>query len=417
MQTFVFYKCLIVFFLISMSSCNSNKEIQDNILRINIPKTKEGTQLYASDFISDIEYVTLETHSQCLIGEACKTSVSENYILVYSPNEAECLLFSRQGKFIRKIGQSGNGPEKYIVDSYNIKIDERAEIVYLIGLSWIYSYRITGEFVKKLVLKNLFTTVGISGIFERMHWRDNLFCANVNLNSGKEPYRFIIFSTDGEIIKTFPNYIHFDVDGFGFDSSNAYAHIFCFNEQLYFKEMRCDTLFMINDQFDLVPEITFNLPGERIPTSMRGQFRSTEKPSEIFINNIFKFENYLFLDGSRGLYDLKKNQLTMIEHDPSITIERTYNSGFSTITRTTPFYGLTNDIDGGFALSPDRRCNIQNDKQFVRAFQSYELKQYLTDEYLSTRKIKDSEAHKRLKKLLADLNEDDNPVLMIATVK
>ena len=63
MQTFVFYKCLIVFFLISMSSCNSNKEIQDNILRINIPKTKEGTQLYASDFISDIEYVTLETFS------------------------------------------------------------------------------------------------------------------------------------------------------------------------------------------------------------------------------------------------------------------------------------------------------------------------------------------------------------------
>ena len=271
--------------------------------------------------------------------------------------------------------------------------------------------------MKKLVLKNLFTTVGISGIFERMHWRDNLFCANVNLNSGKEPYRFIIFSTDGEIIKTFPNYIHFDVDGFGFDSSNAYAHIFCFNEQLYFKEMRCDTLFMINDQFDLVPEITFNLPGERIPTSMRGQFRSTEKPSEIFINNIFKFENYLFLDGSRGLYDLKKNQLTMIEHDPSITIERTYNSGFSTITRTTPFYGLTNDIDGGFALFPSLSYNIQNDKQFVCLFLPHELKQYLTDDYLSTRKITDQEAHKRLKKLLADLDEDDNPVLMIATVK
>jgi len=413
----LFHRCIIVLIIISFSSCSFNKETQGDVLYIKISDTKEGTQLYASDFISSIEYVALETLSQCLIGESFEVSISENYILVFNLNETQCLLFSREGKFIRKIGQKGNGPGEYY-GSFDIKIDENTGMIFLMGLYEIYSYRITGEFIKKFDLRELFVTAGISGIYCSMHWKDDLFCANV-YNTGKESYRFIIFSSDGEIVKLFPNYIHFETvnTSYFYTTRNGECHIFCYDEQIYFKELLCDTLFKITDQLELVPEIILDLPGEKTPTSMRGQ---TVRLLDFTINNIYKYENYLLLNSrtSHYLYDMNNNQLTMIKHDHSIInkISRNLPDG-AVRAYETPFYGFTNDIDGGLAFYPKDSYRIQNDKKFVSAYHSHELKNFLTDDYLSSRKIKDLEAHKRLKKLLAELDEDDNPVLMIATVK
>jgi hypothetical protein len=50
-------------------------------------------------------------------------------------------------------------------------------------------------------------------------------------------------------------------------------------------------------------------------------------------------------------------------------------------------------------------------------FQPFKLLKDFTKEHFAAKKIKDKEAHERLKKLLATLDEDDNPVLMIATFK
>ena len=50
-------------------------------------------------------------------------------------------------------------------------------------------------------------------------------------------------------------------------------------------------------------------------------------------------------------------------------------------------------------------------------YQSYLLKEQLTEEHFARCDIKDSEAHKRLRSLLANLDWEDNPILMIATFK
>ena len=394
------FRRYIILFLITLSSCNSHKEEHDgDILRIVIPDTKEEerTQLYASDFISDIEYVSLETQPQCLIGEFYDISISENYILVYSSTEANCFLFSRNGKFIRKIGQRGNGPEEYVNGLYLIKIDEKSGVVFLMGVRAIYSYRITGEFIKKLDLSELYKKVGVRRLFNEMHWKDDLFCA-----SGDEAYSFVIFSLDGEIVKSFPNYIKKE---FNLYSPGDDFYYFTYKERIYIKEIKGDTLFMVNDQLDFVPELVLDLYDKGVePPYYKGLIRS-----------IFISDKYLFMHGTVFcLFEKDKKKLSIIKHDPSIIRERTISNESIKMR----FYGLTNDIDGGLAFFPfEYFYKIHNDNQFVRGFQSYELKKYLTDEYLSTRKVKNPEAHKRLKKLLADLDEDDNPVIMIATVK
>lgn len=45
------------------------------------------------------------------------------------------------------------------------------------------------------------------------------------------------------------------------------------------------------------------------------------------------------------------------------------------------------------------------------------MKEMLTEEYFSTQTIKDKEAHQKLRELLKNLKEDDNPVVVIAKLK
>jgi len=109
--------------------------------------------LNMSEVISRIEYVPLETSSLCLIGEVFHASISENYILVFS--NSNLFLFSREGRFIRSIGQRGGGPEDYRYDLYNVHVDEKTDMVYLMGSNDVYAYHISGKFVKKLDLLEL----------------------------------------------------------------------------------------------------------------------------------------------------------------------------------------------------------------------------------------------------------------------
>jgi len=70
---------LTVLFLIILQSCGySKKTDEDSIQRIEVCFSKDKlSTLYASEFISDIEYVCLETSPECLIGDNQKICLSD----------------------------------------------------------------------------------------------------------------------------------------------------------------------------------------------------------------------------------------------------------------------------------------------------------------------------------------------------
>lgn len=68
--------------------------------------------LKASDFFDKIEYIPLETNSDCLIGNNVQVSLLPDKILVKDGKQS--FLFNRQnGTFIRAVGRQGNGPGEY----------------------------------------------------------------------------------------------------------------------------------------------------------------------------------------------------------------------------------------------------------------------------------------------------------------
>jgi len=426
-----FVKCLILLFFIVLSSCGYNKytHIEGVIKRVHVCFTKQMFKYVdASECISDIEYVVLETSPQCLIGENPIISISENYIFVYG--EPSCLLFSRQGKFIRSIGSKGQGPREYHSASM-IKIDEESGMIFMANTYDLLAYHITGEFVKKLNLSELRKQAGISAFWKITHWKNDLFCSNFNLSSGKEPYRFVIFSLDGDIIKLFPNYVTFYSEIF-ISSFNSNADIYLNNGQLRFREQLSDTLFRLTDSLNFIPEVIFDLCGHKLPTEKRGlnQWHSTYS----IILNMIEVEQYILLECKLGnqtpvdfpsiqqcLYDPKNNTLTACKRDPHAQKYSFGRLNPDLLEQMKPseklLPGLINNIDGGLPIWPHKNAHIQNDQQFVTIYQPYEFIQNLTEEYFAVHEIKNMRAHQRLKDMILNLNEEDNPVIVIAKLK
>ena len=76
--------------------------------------------------------------------------------------------------------------------------------------------------------------------------------------------------------------------------------------------------------------------------------------------------------------------------------------------------GIINDINGGLSIVP--RYYAGND-EIIDIWKAEDMKEMLTEEYFASQTIKDKEAHQKLKALLKNLREDDNPVVVIAKLK
>ena len=429
-------KYFILFSYIVLSSCGYKKKYaneDDLVTHISICLSNSNeTFVNASEYISNIEYVALETSDQCLIGGHTITNISENYIIATGENK--CLLFSRQGKFIRTIGNQGQGPRDYSSLIDNMFIDEKSEMIYFYTLNELIAHRISGEFVKKLNLREFAEKIGVRWLPVISHWKDDLFCATIDLNSGKESLRFVIFTLDGEIIKLYPNHVKFDSE-VRMSAINIDADIYVRNGQLIFKEAGCDTIFRITDSLTLASNVIFDLCGRKFTIEDRG--KNSQRYTQIVgITEVSQYILFSCIFGDKSpkgfksggifcLYDMKNDKIVSCKNDPHVEkhlaeIPNIFGGQYNHTQMLKPIgydFGLMNDIDGGPHFWPSMNACIQNDKQSVQILQPLKLKESLTEKYFSTRDIKDREAHQRLKNMLEKLDFDDNPLLMIATFK
>ena len=439
LKYFLFILC---FGLSSCSSSNNRGVCDDELLQVKVFPTKENVKrLYASEIITDLEYIPLETSEKCLINENYKTEISENYILVSS--KPHLILFSRQGKYIRNIGSQGPGPEEYSYPS-KTAIDEKSGMIYNLNYNELTAYRISGEFVKKLYLKDIYKKAGINSSFNKIvHWKENLFCANVRLYTGIEDNCIVIFSLDGQIMKLFPNSIKFKrpesnvTHGRGADD---YADVYVYKGQLKYRYINSDTLFRLNDQLEFIPDAIFDLCGRNAPENIRVK-KDADLSKYTYLMDIKETENYFSFLCDFGkinpqeiktqgcLYDKKSKKLIIFKVEllgqqpapevpsmPGVFINN--SSSGQLVNDYSPW--IINDIDGGldFGIHGSHISIIQSANQFICArYQPHKLLKDLNIEHFASKKIKNKEAHERLKKLLENLDEEDNPVIMIATFK
>ena len=135
-QTATVFLCCKTYILL-LTACGGKQEKVENTVveltppyKVEIPASISATVdsvFPLSEIASDVEFVQLEVTDESLLrDEIHNIQVSDSYILVDDYHSV--YLYTREGKFIRKISQKGQGPEEYDYPLLLLLDDAKEEI-------------------------------------------------------------------------------------------------------------------------------------------------------------------------------------------------------------------------------------------------------------------------------------------------
>lgn len=378
-----------------------------------------------SQFTDNIRYLTLENIKDLPLIGLNHIDFLDNLILVDNGNI--CLLYDTTGHFISKIGSQGRGPGEYL-GVINMSLGKQKEI-YISFLYDLLEYNITGSFLKKYPKSLLINNKYIMRTWYPID--DSLLIGHIPNSTGQIEYKAIIADKHGNIKHTYRNYNLFKREKEVASGTEGFANFYHFNGSVYYKEIYNDTLFSLNDKYELLPKYYFNLGKLQMPVAERAKPMTGDKYwSYISLWDVFQTESYVFMDchfGNRfpakritptpsrfpggdpvwintnyvlGIFNKKTGEFTFCK--PSDTD----NPLFTT--------GIYNDIDCGPRFFPK---TMVNDSTLVMSVKADQLKEHVASEDFRKSEPKYPEKKKQLEDLANSISDLDNPILMFVTFK
>lgn len=143
----------ICFFLLLACNEKDKKEefVNEAVAEIRIPAKPKPvceSEYLLSEIASNIDFVRLEITDKSLLRDIMDIKVSEHHILVLDTEGV--FLYTRNGQFLSKIGQKGQGPEEYTSIMLSVLDEEHKEIFLLSGQGGMKVYGYDGLF-KRIV--------------------------------------------------------------------------------------------------------------------------------------------------------------------------------------------------------------------------------------------------------------------------
>ena len=374
-----------------MISCKEvNEHSTWNIIRMNDAVTQT---LYMSDYFESVEYVPLETSAECLIGNNPVAYVLNDYIVVISLKEQMCYVFDRlTGKFIRKIGNKGIGPNDYLQTPYGLIVNEQEKTICFDKGDRIIEYSLTdGSVIPQS------TPIKISSN-KLVYITKDIWAVGFANTSGNNPNQIVFFDRK-EIIDSIPNYNFFTLNNrtiyFNRDEVIFYRYNHCIN----YKHLFNDTIFKIVDR-KLQPEWVFEMN-----KSLQNLIVLRNDTDELLkegvnyhiIDSIFETDRYLLFTSR---YQRKKHSFMFDKHRKQLTdVEKRI---------------FINDMDGGLNFW---MTSTNQNQDLICVYQADFFKEEIDKMDLSEQKAKNPLAFQKLRTLLAQLDAEDNPIVVIAKLK
>ena len=216
-------------------------EVSQNIPCLNI------TQSEATDFMekemASISLVPLETREDCLIGSISDLFIKGDTIVVVDGQKAkQIMLFNKQGKFLRKIGNVGSGPGEYAMISQSRISAEVIEI-----LDWqtkrYIKYDYNGDVLKTVT----FHTTSPQNLY---NIGNDLFLASYAAYHEQWPFALQWLENDSVVASAFP---------FTLKHDEVAANIFLLDrDKIGFHKPYTDTIYSIVGQ-QIIPEYTLGI--------------------------------------------------------------------------------------------------------------------------------------------------------------
>jgi hypothetical protein len=317
------YNILFIIFIVFFSCSEKKKniiqgEISSDGGQIILLDAVKDKKIYLSDIAKNINIKILETTEESLIGDIIKLDIDEDYYFILNSIDKLVYVFDREGRFKRRIGQRGAGPEE-IQYPECFAIDRSNKEVWLTNnfLS-ISKYNYEGKFIGKQNINIKFRDFYIADDGNIYFHTSKLFnfselgnpiCANLWVMDPKGDIK-TFFPYDPLI---YPNgELYFDTKiPFNQSKSNTatYNHVFC--DTIYSLDGNIIKPAYIIDFGDKKAKIDFtSTMGEKVMKYFLDNFETAS-----YVQNYIETEHFLRFNYVMGtqlydaFYDKKMNKV------------------------------------------------------------------------------------------------------------
>lgn len=348
---------------------------------INLAKaiSESPKEIMLNELASGIRYVPLETTDDCLMN-------NEFYIMQYTGEDiitSGIFHFDKNGKFLNKIGSKGQGPEEYLQDLFAFG-DWKNKLLYVQNWTTLTCYGFDGTFVRSIPTPQL--NMGAAGLFDENHI---LYSNDIYYADKANPIQlYMVDSQNGKTVSKWRGHLE-ENKKYGMILTSR-DFMYNYDNSLFYKPALENVIFKILSPKKRQLVYKFDCSGKDIDVSAdevdpkkRFQFLSVYWAKE---TAQYLFVNYGMKNISRlGIYDKEKKTFT------NVTIK--------------------DNLAGGYDIHP---AWTSDDNHLLMVYYAGGLLQDKEKRY-STGLL--PERKKELDELLKNIKEDDNPVVILVTLK
>ena len=402
------YTILAIILLAVMTGCGGGSNQSDDFITVDVTKRYPMKELILQDIL-DVEYIPLES-TEDFITMANIQAIGKEFIITRNlfPGDGDNVFFGRTGKGLRTINRKGQGPGEYIDVGgvMGVVLDEDNNEFYVNdgGQRKIFVYDLWGNFKRSFSYKEgPFFSYSYIFIFDR----DHLICHSADIHTG--PLRFpdreysrneftIISKQDGSVTKEIeipykegkPMSMSVVVNGRTINSLPARDwRLNPYHESWILAEVSSDTIYRYFPDHSMIPFIV------RTPSIQ-------SMDPEVFLIPSMLTDRYYFMQSiKKALPDTETREFPRTElmydtQEKAIFETVVYNDDFSNQRRVPMWY-----IYGETFLINSKEI------VFAERLEAFEL----------VKAYKEGKLKGKLKEIAAELDEEDNAVIMIAKNK
>lgn len=437
-------KCIYVLFVVSLLllvSCKSKvKEneavVEDKKEIVLLDQLNNQVEcLLLSDAVCDIDIIPLETKDESLFRKIFNLYVSGNYIFVNAGRAV--FQFDRSGKYMQSISRLGQGPGEFNY-CQGLGVDESSQLIYLASgftsENQIKVFSFDNSHVKTIqVAEKGASLISNSVRGEDLHYAfykgRHIIRRMLPSQDGKPGlWQLSIRNVDGEEIAVFtdPSNVNYQQEFMqkAYDLTNLDvrwgAHSPILNR--YKGQLNClfdsnDTIYTLNEVDNILEPRYILSCGERPSfAEIRKLGKEMSFFKYLFVTDVIESKDYLYLVSEKDEYaylskvDKKSGHIESIKKKGEIKQSKMLNNAYLRRCMSPKF---VNDLCGGLSFFPD----YQNKDHWIMPYSAEDLLNEIDLEELKNSKVLLPEKRDQLVRIVENLKEDDNPVLVVAKLK
>lgn len=427
--------------------CNSPKKTfePNHIPVVNLSdNTSKVVSLSLSDAASKFEIIPLEVTDEALLSGINHLKVTDHDIWVSIYKSQYIYRFSRTGKYLGKVGKIGQGPQEYIRMSDFIIDDERQEVYIITTVNGIKVYDFEGNYKRDATKQKLFMDEEFSANNCKLIFHHQSFFLSQNLcvikpiNNPKDSlWSIALVDSAFRKEKIFKNPAHigreeqivehrskpeqYDMVNYWCEYDNCFD---LYGGELTLKYADTDTIYQYDvEEREFIPQYSIFTREEKGEYETAHLFVKDKKDFNYFsIRSHYICRNFIYLIGSKGkdvytfCYDKRdgsvrrKVQESEFGENSSSWWIRWFSKPYLYLS--CPFV-LENDFAGGDFTVDYRSCG----KYWIDVLEPGSKDNWIDVDKIKTTEVRDETCKQNLIKILEGVNEDNNPILLIATLE